>query len=100
VNKRDLIKKIAQDARLTNVQAAKALDAFVDCVQSSLIQGDRVTLVGFGTFAISHHKARLVRDPRRGGTMQIAARRVARFAPGLELKHAIQNPVKSSRIPS
>jgi DNA-binding protein HU-beta len=100
VNKRDLIKRIAQDARLTNVQAAKALDAFLKSVQSSLIKGDRVTLVGFGTFAISQHKARLVRDPRRGGTMQIAARRVARFAPGLDLKHAIQNSVKSSRMPS
>jgi DNA-binding protein HU-beta len=100
VNKRDLIKRIAQDARLTNVQAAKALDAFLKSVQSSLIKGDRVTLVGFGTFAISQHKARVVRDPRRGGTMQIAARRVARFAPGLDLKHAIQNTVKSSRMPS
>jgi len=100
VNKRDLIKKIAGDARLTNVQASKALDAFLESVQSSLIKGDRVTLVGFGTFAISQHKARVVRDPRRGGTMQIAARRVARFAPGLELKHAIQNSVKSSRMPS
>jgi DNA-binding protein HU-beta len=100
VNKRDLIKRIAQDARLTNVQAAKALDAFLKSVQSSLIKGDRVTLVGFGTFAISQHKARLVRDPRRGGTMQIAARRVARFAPGLDLKHAIQNTAKSSRMPS
>jgi DNA-binding protein HU-beta len=100
VNKRDLIKKIAGDARLTNVQASKALDAFLKSVQSSLIKGDRVTLVGFGTFAISQHKARLVRDPRRGGTMQIAARRVARFAPGLELKQAIQDSVKSSRMPS
>ena len=100
MNKRDLIKKIAGDARLTNVQAAKALDAFLKSVQSSLIKGDRVTLVGFGTFAISQHKARVVRDPRRGGTMQIAARRVARFAPGLDLKHAIQNSVKSSRMPS
>lgn len=100
MNKRDLIKKIAEHARLTNVQASKALDAFLDSVQSSLIKGDRVTLVGFGTFAISQHKARVVRDPRRGGTMQIAARRVARFAPGLDLKHAIQNSVKSSRMPS
>jgi len=100
VNKSDLIKRMAQDARLTNVQAAKALDAFLKSVQSSLIKGDRVTLVGFGTFATSQHKARLVRDPRRSGTMQIAARRVARFAPGLDLKHAIQNSVKSSRMPS
>jgi DNA-binding protein HU-beta len=100
VNKRDLIKKIAQDARLTNVQAGNALDAFLKCVQSSLIKGDRVTLVGFGTFAISQHKARMVRVPRRGGTVEIAARRVARFAPGLDLKLAIQNSVKSSRMPS
>lgn len=97
MNKRDLIKKIARDARLTNVQAAKALDAFLDGVQSSLIKGDRVTLVGFGTFATSHRKARVVRDPGRGGTMQIAARRVARFAPGLDLKLAVQNSVKTGR---
>lgn len=100
MNKRDLIKKIAQDADLSNVQAAKALDAFLDSVQASLIKGDRVTLVGFGTFAISQRKARLVRDPRRGGTMEIAARRVARFAPGLDLKLAIQNSIKTSRMPS
>jgi DNA-binding protein HU-beta len=100
VNKRELIKKIARDARLTNVQASKALDAFLDSVQSSLIRGDRVTLVGFGTFATSQHKARLVRDPRYGGTMEIAARRVARFAPGLDLKLAVQNSAKSNRIPT
>lgn len=100
MNKRDLVKKIAQDARLSNVQAARALDAFLDSVQSSLIKGDRVTLVGFGTFAVSQHKARLVRVPRRGGTMQIAARRVARFAPGLDLKLAVQSSMKTSRTPS
>ena len=99
MNKRDLIKKIAQDARLTNLQAARALDAFLDGVQSSLTKGDRVTLVGFGTFVISQHKARMVRDPKCGGTMQIAARKVARFAPGLDLKLAIQNSGKPDRLP-
>ena len=97
VNKRDLIRKIATDARLTNLEAARALNAFLDGVQSSLVRGDRVTLVGFGTFATSEHKARLVRDPRRGGTMEIAARRVARFAPGLDLKNAVQNSHKANR---
>jgi DNA-binding protein HU-beta len=97
VNKRDLIRKISRDARLTHVQASKALDAFLDGVQSSLIQGDRVTLVGFGTFATSQRKARTVRDPRRGGTMEIAARRVARFAPGLDLKLAVGNAAKTGR---
>jgi len=100
VNKRDLIRTMARDARLTHTQATKALDAFLDSVQSSLIRGDRVTLVGFGTFLTSQHKARTVRDPRRGGTMQIAARRVARFAPGLDLRLALQDSQKSSRAPA
>ncbi|HKX00787.1 MAG TPA: HU family DNA-binding protein [Bryobacteraceae bacterium] len=100
MNKRDLIKKMAEDARLNNLQAARALDAFLENVQSTLAKGDRVTLVGFGTFAVSQRKARTVRDPRFGGTMEIAARRVARFAPGLSLRLAIQNSAKASRLPS
>jgi len=89
VNKRDLVESIAGDARITRVQAARALEAFVRTVQSSLVNGDRVTLVGFGTFAVTHRKARRVREPRGGTTMQIEARRVARFAPGLELRSAL-----------
>ena len=100
MNKRDLIRTMARDARLTRTQATKALEAFLDSVQSSLVRGDRVTLVGFGTFLIAQHKARTVRDPRRGGTMQIAARRVARFAPGLDLRLALQSSQKSSRAPA
>ena len=100
MNKRDLIRTIARDAHLTHTQATKALDAFLDSVQSSLMRGDRVTLVGFGTFLTSQRKERTVRDPRRGGTMQIAARRVARFAPGLDLRLALQNSQKSSRAPA
>ncbi len=99
MNKRDLIHQIARDACLTNAQAAKALNAFLGGVQSSLIRGDRVTLMGFGTFGTSQHKARTVRDPRRGGTMQIAARRVARFSPGLDLRLAVQTPPKTNRAP-
>jgi DNA-binding protein HU-beta len=99
VNKRDLIHQIARDARLTHAQAGRALNAFLGGVQSSLIQGDRVTLMGFGTFVTSQHKARTVRDPRRGGTMEIAARRVARFSPGLDLRLAVQRLPKSNRAP-
>ena len=94
MNKRELVEKISADADLTKAQAARALDSFLDGVQTSLTKGDRVTLVGFGTFVISSRKARLVRDPRRGGTMQIEARRVARFAAGADLKLAIENADK------
>ena len=97
MNKRDLVESIAGDAQITRVQAAKALEAFVRTVQSCLVNGDRVTLVGFGTFAVSHRKARLVREPRRGVTMEIKATRVARFAPGLELKAALANSREADR---
>lgn len=89
VNKRDLVGKIAVDASLTRAQAARALDAFLAGIQSSLVSGKRVTLSGFGTFGVSHRKARQVRNPRNGCSMEIAAKRVPRFAPGVELKIAI-----------
>jgi nucleoid DNA-binding protein len=90
VNKRDLVAKIAVEASLTRAQATRALDAFVQGIQSSLVCGDRVTISGFGTFGISHRKARQVRNPRNGHSMQIAATKVPRFAPGAELKIAIK----------
>ena len=89
VNKRDLVGKIAIDARLTRAQASRALDAFLHGIQTSLVSGDRVTISGFGTFGVTHRKARHVRNPRSGNSMEIAARRVPRFAPGAELKTAV-----------
>ncbi|HTS25197.1 MAG TPA: HU family DNA-binding protein [Bryobacteraceae bacterium] len=89
MTKKDLVSKIASDARLTRSQAALALDAFLEAIQNSLAKGDRVTISGFGTFGVSHHKARRVRNPSSGGAMEIAARRVPRFAPGVELRSAM-----------
>ena|SRR5258708_31530208 len=99
MNKRDLVEKIAEDAQITKTQAALALDAFVQGVQAGLTKGDRVTLVGFGTFAVSSRKARLVRDPHNGNTIRIEARRVARFSPGLELKTAIEKSRAADSAP-
>ncbi len=90
MNKRQLVDKIAEEAHLTKSQAARALDVFCGSVQSSLLHGDRVTLMGFGSFALAERKARRVRDPRNGDTMSIEAHRVARFVPGAELKEAIE----------
>jgi DNA-binding protein HU-beta len=77
------------DARLTRAQASRALDAFVQGIQASLVRGDRVTISGFGTFGVLHRKARRIRNPRSGGAIEVAAKRVPRFAPGVELKSAI-----------
>lgn len=97
MNKRDLIGKIASDARLTRAQAARALDAFLEGIQSGLSRGDRVTISGFGSFGVLHRKARRVRNPSNGKAIEIAAKRVPRFAPGSELKSAIQQPGRDGR---
>lgn len=91
MNRKDLIGKIASDADLTRTQAARALTACLEGIRAGLVRGDRVTISGFGTFGVSHRKPRTLRNPRDGKAMEIAARRVPRFAPGNELRSAIQN---------
>lgn len=80
------------DARLTRAQATRALDAFVEGIRTSLARGDKVTISGFGTFGVAQRKARRVRNPRSGRAIEVAAKRVPRFAPGMELKSAIEPP--------
>ena len=86
MNKADLIEKIAASTGISKTAAADAIDTFIDSVTSALKKGDRVTLVGFGTFSVSQRKARNGRNPQTGGVIKIAARRVAKFTPGVELK--------------
>ena len=90
MNKKDLVAKIATDAELTRAQAARALDAVVHGIRTSLERGDRVIISGFGTFGVSHRKARRVNNPRNGRAIEVAAKRVPRFAPGVELRLAIE----------
>lgn len=89
MNKADLVDKIAAASGINKTQAGAALDAAVDNITSTLKKGGRVTLVGFGTFSISQRKARNGRNPQTGGLIKIAARRVAKFTPGAELKKAV-----------
>lgn len=91
MNKRLLVAQMAAETKLTRAEVTRALESFLRLVQGSLAKGERVTLAGFGSFAISQHKSRLVRDPRTGESMRIKARAVPRFAAGLELKMAIEN---------
>lgn len=92
MNRKDLIGKMASDASLTRAQAARALNACLEGIQDGLIQGDRVTISGFGTFGVSDRKARRVRNPRNGKAIEIAAKRVPRFAAGNVLKSALEQP--------
>lgn len=89
MNKREMVGKIANDANITRVQAARALDAFLAEIQNSLVQGDRVTISGFGTFDVSQHKARRVLNPQSGQAIDVRARRVPRFAAAPDFKSAV-----------
>jgi DNA-binding protein HU-beta len=85
MNKAELIASIAEEAGITKTQANTALDSFVDAVTKTLKKGDKVTLVGFGTFSVSKRAARNGRNPQTGEVIKIKARKVARFKAGKEL---------------
>ena len=85
MNKAELVSKIADDAGLSKLQANAALDGFTATVGKALKSGDKVTLVGFGTFSISKRKARTGRNPKTGAAIKIKAKKVARFKAGKEL---------------
>lgn len=84
MNKAELIDKIAKDAAVTKAQANDALDSFTAAVVSALKKGDKVTLVGFGTFSVTKRSARKGRNPQTGKEIKIPAKKVAKFKAGKE----------------
>ena len=89
MNKTDMIDRLASAAGITKTQAAAAVNAMVSGITSTLKKGNRVTLVGFGSFSTAQRAARTGRNPKTGKPIHIPARRVARFTPGAELKQAV-----------
>ena len=89
MNKGELVDAIANDAGISKSQAQEALDSFVENVKSSLRAGNKVTLVGFGTFSSSHRDARMGRNPQTGMPIRIPPKMVAKFTAGKALKDAI-----------
>jgi DNA-binding protein HU-beta len=85
MNKYELIGKIAIDTGMTRVAATAAVDSLIEGVTASLKRGQRVTLVGFGTFAPSKRRARTGRNPQTGETIEIEAKNGVRFKVGTEL---------------
>ena len=89
MNKTELIEKIAVGAGLTKVDAKKALEASVEAIKAALVAGDKVQLVGFGTFAVNKKPAREGIDPATKQKIKIAAKKVAKFKAGQEFADAI-----------
>ncbi len=89
MNKAQLIDAIAEKAGLTKADAKKALDAFVESTTDALKNGDRVALIGFGSFAVATRSARTGRNPQSGAPIEIPAKKVVKFKPGAELSDAV-----------
>lgn len=89
MNKTELIDYVASNADIPKAVAARALEATISAVKLTLKQGDSVSLVGFGTFAVGKRAARVGRNPRTGASITIKAAKVPKFRPGKALKDAI-----------
>jgi DNA-binding protein HU-beta len=90
MNKGELIEAVAKDVGISKALAARALDSTIAAVTKGLSKGERVSLVGFGTFSVSSRKARSGRNPRTGQTITIPATKVARFKAGDKLAQAVK----------
>ena len=85
-----MIEKIANGANLSKADAKKALDATVEAIKAALIEGDKVQLIGFGTFSVNERPAREGINPATKEKITIAAKKVAKFKAGAELADAIK----------
>lgn len=90
MNKTELIEKIANGANLSKADAKKALDATIEAIKAALIEGDKVQLIGFGTFSVNERPAREGINPATKEKITIAAKKVAKFKAGAELADAIK----------
>lgn len=90
MNKTELVKAIAEGAGLSQVDAKKALDATVDAITAALKAGDKVSLIGFGTFEVAKRSARQGVNPSTGAKIKIAAKKVAKFKAGAALNAAVK----------
>jgi DNA-binding protein HU-beta len=89
MNKAQLIDAMAAGAGLTKADAKKALDAFITATTDALKAGDRVALIGFGSYSVTERRARTGRNPQTGKEIQIAAKKVVKFKAGAELAEAV-----------
>ena len=90
MNKTELVAALAEKTKLTKKEAESALSAFVETISGALVKGEKVSLIGFGTFGVKERAAREGRNPRTGETVKIAASKVPTFKAGKALKDKVQ----------
>ena len=89
MNKSELVDAIASNSGLSKADSKRALEGFIASTEGALKKGDKISLVGFGSFSISRRAARTGRNPQTGATIQIKAKKVAKFKAGAALSSAV-----------
>ncbi|HIP32991.1 MAG TPA: HU family DNA-binding protein [Crocinitomicaceae bacterium] len=89
MNKSELVDAMASNAGLSKADAKRALEGFIDATGQALKKGDRISLVGFGSFSVSNRAARMGRNPQTGKEIKIAAKNVIRFKAGSDLSSKV-----------
>ena len=89
MKKVELVEAVATNAGLTKADATRAIDATFDAITEALKKGDKLTLIGFGTFGVSKREARNGRNPQTGAVVKIPARNAVSFKAGTQLKNTI-----------
>ena len=90
MNRAEVVGRVAKDSGLTKADVDRVLGSLIENVSRSLKKGEKVKLVGFGTFDVARRRARSVLNPRTGAAIRIPARRMPRFTPGKELKRLVR----------
>ena len=89
MNKSELVDAIASNAKITKADAGRALDATIESINKALKKGDRIGLVGFGSFSVAKRAARTGRNPQTGKEIKIAAKKVVKFKAGADLSGSV-----------
>jgi len=97
MNKQELVDAMSTASGLTKADAKRALDSFIDSVSDALKKGDRVALVGFGSYSVTERSAREGRNPQTGKTIKIAAKKVVKFKAGAELAGMVNTVAKKKK---
>ncbi len=90
MNKSEIVAAVAENAELSKVNAEKAVNAVIGTITDALVKGDKVQLVGFGTFEVRERGERTGKNPRTGETLKIAASKIPAFKPGKALKDSVK----------
>jgi len=89
MNRAEVVSRVARDSGLTKADVDRVLGSLIENVSRSLKKGEKVKLVGFGTFDVARRRARSVLNPRTGAAIRIPARRMPRFTPGKDLRKLV-----------